>query len=499
VTNAARVKLVMALGAGAALPLAFAPFGYYWLAPVSFVLLLLAWSKATPRAAFLYGLAFGLASFSAGMYWVYISIHGYGGAHPALAGIITAAFVAILALFPAVVGWVGARWLLVYGPYAWLAGLPAVWVLAEWCRGWVFSGMGWLSAGYSQADSWLIGYAPVGGVYLVSWAVLTTAGALLTVLRCPGRPRSLALVTLAAVWGGGYLLSQQRFTEPDSAVVTVALAQGAVRQELKWQRPQLLPTLDLYRGLTERAAGSDLIIWPEAAIPALYSQIEDYLADVQRRAATNGSSVLLGVLRAEPQTGAIQNALVALGPQPMFYVKRHLVPYGEYFPVPNFVRDWLRMLNLPYSDISPGPPGQPPLEVAGQRLAVTICYEDVFGAEQLHYLPDATLLVNVSNDAWFGDSVAPHQHLEIARVRAIEAGRYLLRATNTGVSAIIDPSGRVISSAPQFEPALVTGAVQGMHGSTPYALWGNYAVVLLALAAVLGQRPRTKLTMRFGT
>lgn len=497
--NAARIKLILAGIAGALMPLAYAPFGYFLLAPVCLALLMLVWVKASPRQAFLRGFAFGAASFLAGMYWIYISVHGYGGAHPLLAGTVTLLLVAILAVFPAAVGWIAARWFTVGGPGAWLGVLPALWVLSEWCRGWVLSGMGWLSVGYSQVDSWIIGYAPIGGVHLMSWAVLLTAGALLTTVRCPGRPRMIAMAALGLVWVAAYFLAQHRWTSPDSDILTVALAQGAVPQELKWQRSQFVTTLDLYRRLTEQASGSDLIIWPEAAIPALYDQVEDYLEEIRGLAAQDGGSVLLGILRADPETGAVQNALVALGAQPSFYLKRHLVPYGEYFPVPNFVREWLRLLELPYTDISPGPPDQPPLRVAGQRLAVTICYEDVFGAEQLHYMPDASLLVNVSNDAWFGDSIAPHQHLDIARVRAVEVGRYMLRATNTGITAIIDPSGRVIARSPQFEPDLLKGAVQGFQGSTPFALWGNYAVVLLAFAALATQRRTTKLTMRLGT
>lgn len=497
--NAARLKLILALTAGGLLPLAYAPFGHYLLAPICLAVLLLVWTRAPPWQAFKLGYVFGAASFLLGMYWVYISMHDFGGAHPLLSGLLTLALVAILSVFPALVGFIAARWFATRGPGPWLGVVPALWVLAEWLRGWIFSGMGWLAAGYSQVDSWLLGYAPVGGIYLMSWALLLTAGALVTVARSVGRARISALVVIAVVWSAAYFLSQHRWTRPNSEVVTVALAQGAVPQDLKWQRTQFVPTLELYRELTERAAGSDLIIWPEAAIPGVYSQIEGYLDEIRSLAARTGGNVLLGVLRKDPDTGGIQNALVALGGSPSFYIKRHLVPFGEYFPVPNFVRDWLRLLDLPYSDISPGPPGQAPLSVAGQRLAVTICYEDLFGAEQLHYMPDATLLVNVSNDAWFGDSIAPHQHLDIARVRAAEVGRYLLRATNTGITAIIDPSGRVVARAPQFETHLLTGAVQGFLGSTPYALWGNYAIVLLAAIVLLIQRPTTKFTIRFGT
>jgi apolipoprotein N-acyltransferase len=359
--------------------------------------------------------------------------------------------------------------------------------------------LGWLAAGYSQVDSWLIGYAPVGGVYLMSWAVLVTAGVLVTLSRGPGRARWAALLVAAAVWAPAQYLSQHRWTQPDSEIVTVALAQGAIAQDLKWQPDQLLPTLELYRDLTTEALGSTLILWPEAAIPAAYGQVQRYLDQIDQLSRARGSTVLLGILRENPDSGAFQNALVALGTTPQFYVKRHLVPFGEYFPVPRFVRGWLGRMELPYSDIEPGPSGQAPLTVGGQRLGVTICYEDLFGAEQLHYIPAATLLVNVSNDAWFGRSIAPHQHLDIARIRAAEAGRYLLRATNTGVSAIIDPSGRLVARSPQFEPHLLKGAVQGFTGSTPYSRWGNYAVVLAAVLMLVVQGPITKFTMRLGT
>jgi apolipoprotein N-acyltransferase len=479
------LKLALALIAGALLPLAFAPFGLFFVAPLSFAALMLAWTRALPRDAFVRGFGFGITSFLAGMYWLYISIHGFGNAPPIVAALAMAALIAILALFPAFVGWATARWDGLDSAASWLVVIPALWVLTEWCRGWVFSGMGWLAAGYSQSDSWLMGFAAVGGIHAMSWCVLVTAGAIVTVLREPIRAKQAALGTLIAVWVSGYFLVQQRWTRPDSAVVSVGLVQGAVPQDLKWQPSQLNDTLSLYRRLTEEAAGSDLIIWPEAAIPALYDRIGDYLDGIRAMAARSGSHVLLGTLRASPETGAVQNALVALDSPPSFYVKRHLVPYGEYFPVPNFVRNWLRLLELPYTDISPGAADQPPIAIAGQSLAVTICYEDLFGAEQLHYLPEATLLVNVSNDAWFGDSIAPHQHLEIARVRAAEVGRYLLRSTNTGITAIVDPSGRIVAESPQFEPAVLKGAVQGHAGNTPYALWGNFAVVSLALAALM--------------
>jgi apolipoprotein N-acyltransferase len=204
-------------------------------------------------------------------------------------------------------------------------------------------------------------------------------------------------------------------------------------------------------------------------------------------AERDGGTVLVGILRLPPGAATaetFQNVLVALTDEPQIYVKRHLVPFGEYFPVPNFIRSWMRLMSLPYIDAVPGADDQPPITAAGERLAITICYEDVFGAEQLHYLPDATMLVNVSNDGWFGDSIAPHQHLQIARVRAAEAGRYMLRATNTGVTAVIDNQGGVVGTVQQFRPGVLKRTVRGYIGSTPYARVGNWLMVGLAVVAL---------------
>lgn len=489
-----RARLLIALIAGALLPQAHAPFDHFWVAPLSYAVLFHLWSGQRPVQALWVGFAYGCAAFLAGVHWVYVSIHDYGLVHPLLASTITLGLVVFLAAYFGISGWLAARWFTNRGPVAWLAIFPAVTLLAEWCRGWVLSGFGWLAPGYSQTESWLMGYAPVGGVYLMSWLVLASAGALLALAFGRWRLRAAVAAGLVVVWGSGYFLGNLRWSEANGNVISVALVQGAVPQELKWRPEQLLSTLNLYRSLTEEAEGSRLIIWPEAAIPTLYAHAEGFLGEIRDWARARDSEVALGILRDDPGGGTFQNTLVVLGEQPAFYAKRHLVPYGEYFPVPGFVRRWLRLMSLPYTDAVPGARDQPPLNIAGERVGVSICYEDLFGAEQLHYLPEATLLVNVSNDAWFGDTIAPHQHLQIARVRAAEASRYLLRATNTGITAIIDPRGRVIARSPAFEPHVLRSAVQGFVGRTPYARWGNYPVVagaaLLLIGLSLHQRRR---------
>ncbi|HEX5418656.1 MAG TPA: apolipoprotein N-acyltransferase [Gammaproteobacteria bacterium] len=467
------------------MPIAFAPFEYFWIAPLSYAVLFILWRNAAPRRAFRLGLLYGLASFAAGLYWVYISIHGFGQVDIPLTLLLTGGLVAILALFVAATGWLAAKWLTTNGIFAWLGVLPALFVLTEWCRGWMFSGFGWLSAGYSQTDSWLLGLAPVFGLHGMSWLVLLTGGALVTLALGSKRERFAAAALAAALWACAFGLARVAWTRPTGQPIKAALVQGAVPQTLKWQGDELGPQMKLYQELTEASAGSRLIVWPEAALPTLYEYIPGYIETLKNWATANDSAILIGILRGTPED--LQNAVVAVPDTRQVYVKRHLVPFGEYFPVPGFLRNWLRLMSLPlpYADPKPGPADQPTLDVAGQRIGVSICYEDVFGAEQIRYLPAATLLVNVSNDAWFGDSIAPPQHLQISQLRAAEAGRYLLRATNTGITALIGPKGQVLSRLPQFQPGTLEASVTGMEGETPYARWGNYPVVIGALLLVL--------------
>ena len=483
--------------AGAALPLAFAPFYWWWLAPFCYAVLFLAWQDATPRQAFLRGWAFGCAEFLFGVYWIYISVHEIGQFPIWLAVLLMLGLVLIMAVYPALVGWVSTRWFGKRGAWHWLVSLPALWVVAEWLRSWVLTGFGWLSPGYSQTESWLLGLAPVLGVLGVSWAVFVIAGAMVTALCGGQRERLTAGAVILALFAAGLFAGRIAWTEPRSNEISVALVQGAVPQELKWRPEQLSSTLNLYRELTQDALGSDLIVWPEAAIPELYENLVPWLDGIERLAADAGSHVMLGMLRYHE--AAPQNALFTLGQPESVYIKRHLVPYGEFFPMPDFIRPWIESMNLAVIDTRPGDAQQPPIDLLGERIAVTICYEDVFGFEQLHSFPEATLLVNVSNDVWFGDSIAPHQHLQIARLRAAELRRWQLRSTNTGITAVIDPFGEVRTQLPQFEPGVLRTSVSGVTGRTPYIIWGDAAILLLAAALIAAYWARTKLTIRPGT
>ncbi len=474
-----RRELALAALAGGALPLAFAPFHLWWLAPICYAGLFALWRDRTPREALLRGFAFGAAEFLLGIYWIWISVREIGEAPILLALLLMLGLVAAMAVYPALVGYVAARWLGTSGLMAWLGTLPAVFVLFEWLRGWFLTGFGWLSPGYSQTESWLLGFAPVLGVLGVGWAVLLLAGALVAAAFGGKRERVAAVAAVVAVFGTAFVTSRISWTTGKPEEITVALAQGAVKQTLKWDPAELPAIMALYRELTVEALGADLIVWPEAAIPDYYEFQGRFLDEIGQLTSEAGSEIMLGLLRW--QNGAAQNALYTLGQEESPYIKRHLVPYGEYFPVPGFVRDWMEALDLPTIDTVPGDSQQPPISLIGEQIAVTICYEDVFGAEQLRSFPEATLLVNVSNDAWFGDSIAPHQHLQIARMRAAEVRRWQLRATNTGITAVIDTHGKVVASLAQFEPGVLRASVWGVEGATPYVRWGDWAIVAITI------------------
>jgi len=482
----ARAALPVSVASGAALPLAFEPFGFWLLGPLCLAGLFLALQGAAPRRAFMIALCFGLCSFLGGTYWTFISVTVFYGAPLALGVAATAGLVLALALFFAIAIALAARFIGLSGTLGIAVVMPAVWIIAEWCRGWMFSGFGWLSVGYSQSDTWLIGLAPVFGVHGVSAAAaLSAAALLLLVQRRHPAARSIAIATIVVVWFAAWLLESERWTAPRPGLVNIAIAQAAVPQDQKWLPEQYLPTLERYRDLSLAASGRDIIVWPEVAVPNRFSSARPFLEDLQAELATRGSTLVTGILRGHDD-GNARNAVVAMSSEPQFYIKRHLVPFGEYLPLPELLLGWLDAFNVPYPNIGAGNQDQPLLRVAGESIAVSICYEDVFGAEQLDFFPEATLIVNVANDAWFGHSIAADQHLQIARLRAAEVGRYVIRSTNTGVSAIIDPLGNVVRAGPKFQAVLLSETVQGFTGSTPYVVWGNYPVVITAFLALLG-------------
>lgn len=479
-----RYSALQVLFAGAAAVTAFAPFGWFPVATLSLAILFNQWLLDNRKQAFRHGLLFGAGFFGAGISWVFISIKVYGHVAAPVAIAITLGLIAFLSLYPALLGYFLVRAFRTLTPAVLLVALPSGWVMAEWLRGWVFSGFPWLTIGSSQIDGPLGGYAPVLGVYGTGWTVAVSAALVVAVLRAWYRVPGLVLLLL--LWGGGHLLGNVQWTEPRGAALQVALVQGNISQENKWAPDNLLNTFSRYSELTFNEQDVDLVIWPETAIPAFHDQVEDnFIPYLETELAKTGTSLITGIPVLEKQTWEYFNAVMSLGGEQAFYYKQHLVPYGEYLPLRWLIGNTLDALAVPNADFSSGGTSQPLLQAAGYPVSSSICYEVVFGEQIIRDLPEAAMLVNISNDAWFGESLAPHQHLEMARLRAWETGRPMLRATNTGISAIIDHKGNIIEQGPQFEIAVVRGAVVPMQGATPYVLLGNTPVVIFSLVSLL--------------
>ena len=478
---------------GALLMLSFAPAGLYPLALILLLPVLFSFYRLAPRSAAELGFAFGAGLFLTGTYWLYVSVHVFGQAPLFVAIFLMLGLVFIMALYYAATGWLVAR-ISAAQPWRFLLVAPAVWVLLEWLRGWFLSGFPWMTVGYSQVDSPLAGFAPVLGVFGVSLLLVISAAAIVASLFVAGKAR-MALIAVAVLpWVTGAGIRPVEWTDSAGRTVRTTIVQGGVSQDRKWLPEQFRSTLELYRNSLLNHGDSALVIWPEVAIPAVLDQVESFVSILQSDVASSDTMLMFGILERDAAREKVYNSVVAIdGNRRQVYRKRHLVPFGEYFPVPGFVREWMRMMNLPYSDISAGDDRQPLLEMPdGNQLSVAICYEDAYAAEQLYALPDAGILINVSNDAWFGDSIAPHQHLQIARMRALEAGRYVVRATNNGISAFIAPDGSLLETGPQFEYLAMTYDVVPYAGLTPYAWGGNWPVVTSCslVLAVAGWRIR---------
>ena len=477
--------------AGALLPFSFAPFGLFplgFLAPMALYLL---WEEATPRRALRDGYWFGLAFFGIGVSWVFISIHDMGHVSLWLAGVITALFVAFLALFPALQGYVSARFSPGNRFISALLIFPSLWVAFEVLRGWVFTGFPWLYLGYSQMDAPLRGLAPIIGVMGVSFVTALTGGLLLVCWRAPDWLRRVGwLLALALLWGGAALLGRWSWTTPSGEPITVSLIQVAIPQEVRWQVEERQASIRRYVELTQQHWDARLIVWPENALTVFYHEASDFLDTLTKEAQSHGTELLIGLPYLDPATLQYYNALVAL-PAGKFYFKHHLVPFTEFLPFKGLLNPLVHFFQIPMSGFSHGAPHQAPLQLAGHRVGLSICYDAAFPQEIAEALPTAEFLINVSNDGWFGRSLAPYQNLQMAQMRALETGRWLLRGTNTGISAVIGPDGRILAQSPLFQDAVLTSHVQPMAGITPYVRWGDaplWGVMIVSVLIGLGGR-----------
>jgi apolipoprotein N-acyltransferase len=475
---------LLALLAGTALPFAFAPFQCWIIAILSPALLLTTWLPSTPKRAFWRGLLFGIGLFSVGASWIFVSIHTYGNTLLAVAILITVLFILFLA------AWIGIQgWFLTYcfpqnNWHKLLLAFPASWVLGEWIRSWILSGFPWLFLGYSQINSPLRGLAPILSVYGVSFATAGTSAAVVTLFYIFSKRLKLTVgILLFGIWLGCGLLTTIRWTQPQGAPLTASLIQGNVPILMKWDVAQLQKTLMLYKNLTQQHWDSQIIVWPEAAITLYNSQAQTYLTQLAAEANKHHTAIITGIPIFSDNDA--YNGMITVGAGKGVYLKRHLVPFGEYIPLQNWLGGLLQFLNLPMSDFRSGPSHQPPLQVHGILVAPFICYEIAYPNQVLADFPAAQLMVVVTEDGWFGKSFAAAQQLQISQMRALETGRYVLSATNTGITAIINPQGKIISTAPHFQTRVATGTVRAMIGSTP-VMYGNIYPCIILMVILLG-------------
>ena len=499
-----------ALIAGGLLTLSLAPYNFWWCSLLS--LGLFAWLLAPGRQApalsgkqtFRLALCYGFGLFATGGSWVYVSITDFGNSSPLLGVILTGAFVGILALVFALPFILLARFRA--NPAAFALAFSALWFISEWCRTWMFTGFPWLFAGYGHVHTWLAGWAPILSVYGLGLLLAFTAAVIALFARRAFNQqntriwKSPAAISLGAaallVWPAGLLLNNLEWTRAGDETRTVGLVQANIPQDKKWKPEFRGETIRRYQTATEslHQQGVDLVIWPEAALPLLYHHAPNLMEALQTNAEQADTDLITGILYDTEQNHrrVVHNSAAVFGSEQQLYHKRHLVPFGEYVPLEDWIRGTIEFFNLPTSFIRPGPEGQAPLNAGGLSWAPLICYEIVYPQLVAQSSGDAQVLLTLSNDAWFGRSIGPLQHMQMAQMRALETRRYLVRGTNTGVTAIVAPDGTITEQLPQFEQAALVGKVRARSGLTPFMVMGVWGLVALAalmlLAATLLQR-----------
>jgi apolipoprotein N-acyltransferase len=511
------LRLVLAFALGASTALSFAPYSIWVVYPVAMAIALWHSRALAPKASFYYWLSFGFGSFAIGISWVHVSMDTFGGM-PLLASVGLMALLALyLALYPAITG-LALVWLTKtlshdgetrFGLWRNLALFPALWTLTEWARGWVMTGFPWLWAGYTQTLGPLQPLASIIGTLGLSFVIALFAGALALCFAQRWKSLAITLPLIAlATWATPHLSR----IHPTGETVNVVLVQGNIPQSMKWEPDALWPTLLKYMDLSREHLDADIIIWPEAAIPAPESMVQDFLDNTNKVANLNHTAIITGII--SQQHNEFYNSLIVLGNHnqkqqagPDYkgdgsneFKKHHLLPIGEFVPFEALLRPIAPLFNLPMSSFARGDYQQPNLSALGHKIAPAICYEIAF-PEQLRDSVglDTDILLTVSNDAWFGSSNGPLQHMEIAQMRAVELGRPLLRATNNGVTAVVDEHGHITASLPQFETGVLSAAIPLVTGQTWFAQFGQTPVLLLSsLLLLLGLGRRFKAQSLFG-
>lgn len=520
-------SLLFSLILGALLTLAFSPFNVYSLAFLIPALLLFIWKKCSPQQAFWSGWLFGLGFFGTGASWIFISIHRFGNASTFLSTLITFVFVLILGFYFALFGFsfrklaLSARFgseklsdikqcLLLY---------PALWVFFEFLRSVLLTGFPWLLIGYSQLSTPLNAYAPIFGIYGLSLFTIVISGAVFLLAKLPHSSRTrqrcasdtsqssrsshalpedvseafqtkhsqlISFIVIFVIFGIGFLLENHQWTTPSGKSIEVSLIQGDIPQTIKWNANYLIQNINEYKNLTDEHWSSKIIVWPEGALPIDSSQAYSFIETLNSEAKQHNSNIIFGVPIFDKTKNVYFNGLMLIGEFRGEYLKRYLVPFGEYTPLQFLFKNAMQYFQIPMSDFSRGPFHQNPLIIDHIQLAPFICYEIAFPILVLNSAEHSNMLLTLSDDSWFSRSIALSQHFQMARMRSLETGRYQLLSTNTGITAFISPLGKIIKDAPINKKMVLTDSVFPMKGKTPLMHWHYYPVIGMVLVMLLG-------------
>lgn len=488
---------VLCLIAGALFALGFAPFEWRVLSWVSLGILLLAVTALkseqalTLKRACWRGYVWGVGAYSAGVHWVFNSIHDFGGASVTASVIFTIALVLYMALYPALCA-LGVRWVAkrTHSAFVLALAFALLWPVTEWLRAWVLTGFPWLMYGFALVDTPMAGFMPiVGSLGASGIAVLCVALCVLAVFHAHAH-RVLALLCVIALFGVGQLLlhlQSQHLQDSITQKMDIAAVQGNIPQNVKMNPSKLGVSLKAYYELTEQTLGADMIVWPETAIPTFITNVPSYVTDMSALVRQSNSALVLGAFIPASNRTDYHNGIWVVNQDDVQEYKKHqLVPFGEYMPLRWAMQVFDQFVDIPRVDMVPGELPTSPVMVAGIPTAPHICFETAYpDVIRPPVQAGAQLLINISNDAWFGKLIAPHQHLEMARVRAIEFAKPMVRATNTGVSALINASGDVMQSSPQEVPAVVRGTLALNDVTTPFTRIGQWCIGWVLLGALL--------------
>lgn len=482
------ISAAFALIAGLLLPISLAPFDFWWSGPVSILMLLAVLRGASFKQALVRWYLFGIGQFILGASWVYVSIHTHGGASIFLAGLLVSLFVAGISLVVLLQGFVYQRFF-AHSQYLWILAFPSLWFYKEWTTTWLLSGFPWALLGYGQLESPFSGYAPVLGVLGIGFIVVLFVSLFYAGVLAAGSNRakwwaaSLSIILVGA--GLAFLeTTKMGFTKAMGEPMEVSLVQGNIAQQTKWRRDRVDPIIQTYLSLSAEEWGRDLIVWPEAAITLFEDSAEPLLEAINDKGKASQTALLLGLPSRDEI--AYYNSARLLGDGAGKYVKRQLVPFGEYVPFENTLRGVIEFFDLPMSRNQPGPDQQPPMNVQGLPIALSICYEIAFPDLVRRDGGGSAFLVTISNDTWFGESLGPHQHMQMAQMRALENRRFLARATNNGITAVVNEKGAITASLPQFEAGVLRASIQPRTGATPYSRLGDWPLLIILVSCLGG-------------